>query len=208
MELGKYIIWFINTAGEWELYYHTDDWDDAKDSYKDALITTGCFEDELFLVENKTELVQKKVVVQQSSWHESVTQSLYAFDSSKTDCVGTSWAVSHLLDDIGIKHDCLVGSVYNKEFKKRLDPHVWIVLDDGWIVDLRLRMWFGDNEYVPHGVFHPDNEPDFVFEPEESLLTQSDMQPDMKWSRDMVDVFSDGILSKVQLPYRMGKKSS
>ncbi len=49
----------------------------------------------------------------------------------------------------------------NEQTKDIVTPHFWVVLDDGWLVDLRLRMWLGDHDNIPHGVFHPDNEQDF-----------------------------------------------
>lgn len=31
-------------------------------------------------------------------------------------------------------------------------PHFWLSVD-GYIVDFRLRMWLGDEDFVPHGIF-------------------------------------------------------
>lgn len=198
MEEGKYILWQKNHSGDWEIYMRTDDLEEAQEEYNNALIITGCYEDELIFTEDKTALVEKKIVVPNTLWHDCITSDLYPFDDSRADCVPTSWAVSYLLDDIGVKHDCVVGTVYSKTMRRTINPHVWIVLDDGWFIDIRLRMWFGDNEFIPHGVFHPDNESDLVFNIEESLLKP----PSMRWEREFVDMESNFIMNKVHLTSR------
>ena len=41
------------------------------------------------------------------------------------------------------------GMARNEQTKDIVTPHYWIALNGGWVVDLRLRMWFGDHDEVP-----------------------------------------------------------
>ncbi|WP_223821873.1 hypothetical protein [Paenibacillus peoriae] len=40
-----------------------------------------------------------------------------------------------------------------KESENGIQPHLWIKLSDRMIVDYRARMWLGDGEEIPHGIF-------------------------------------------------------
>lgn len=86
-----------------------------------------------------------------------------ALDDSPLECDGITHAVSFVLHEAGIKHRCALGFVKDAEIGIYVIPHVWIELTDGWIVDFRLRMWLGDEDRVPHGVFNPALNKNFQF---------------------------------------------
>lgn len=98
-----------------------------------------------------------------SPWHEELGMLLAALDDSPLECDGLTHAVSFVLHEAGIKHYCAMGFVKDADTGNCVAPHVWIELTDGWIVDFRLRMWLGDEDRVPHGVFHPASNKTFQF---------------------------------------------
>lgn len=98
-----------------------------------------------------------------SPWHEELGMLLAALDDSPLECDGLTHAVSFVLHEAGIKHRCAIGFVMDADTGNCVAPHVWVELADGWIVDFRLRMWLGDEDRVPHGVFHPASNKTFQF---------------------------------------------
>lgn len=62
--------------------------------------------------------------------------------------------VSALLVRDGIAHTTMLGSL-DVPPVGRISLHHWIELGDGRRIDLRARMWLGDNPCVPHGIVLP-----------------------------------------------------
>ncbi|MBS4161489.1 hypothetical protein GWP49_30920, partial [Klebsiella pneumoniae] len=89
------------------------------------------------------------------------------------------------------------GFVRNEQTKDIVTPHFWVVLDDGWLVDLRLRMWLGDHDNIPHGVFHPDNEPGLFYKGDPVQNHKG-----MRLGKAVLDIMTDGKLSHVKVPER------
>lgn len=79
---------------------------------------------------------------------------LDTLDSLPLECDGLSKVASLLLSRENIAHTLNVGKL-NVEDIGQIDWHCWITLEDGKILDLRARMWLGDDERVPHGLFYP-----------------------------------------------------
>jgi hypothetical protein len=52
-------------------------------------------------------------------------------------------------------HFCKVGAVAEEISALEFSPHFWIDLPDGTRIDYRARMWLGDHDHIPHGVFDP-----------------------------------------------------
>ncbi|WP_244913650.1 hypothetical protein [Vibrio casei] len=98
-----------------------------------------------------------------SNWHEELCLILSALDDLPLECDGISCSISLILTKAGIKHRCVVGYVSDLTSGNCVTPHVWIELIDGWIIDYRLRMWFGDEDEIPHGIFHPSSEPTLFY---------------------------------------------
>lgn len=57
-------------------------------------------------------------------------------------------------------------------------------------------MWLGDHDNIPHGVFHPDNEPDFSTR-ETLFKTIKD-----ETGQSRPDIMTDGKISHVKVPER------
>lgn len=89
-----------------------------------------------------------------TEWHEWLELDLLELDECEIECNGMTWAISYLLTQAGIEHECFAGYVLSEYTGEAVTPHYWIKLRDGWYIDFRLRMWLGDNDEVPHGVFH------------------------------------------------------
>lgn len=88
----------------------------------------------------------------------ALEQLLSPYDSSLTECDGMTQICHTLLCREGIPHQTYVGVCrYNGNL---LPLHFWIDLTEqlqGWRVDYRLRMWFGELAQIPHGIFLPED---------------------------------------------------
>ncbi len=77
------------------------------------------------------------------------------YEGSQTECDGRTRIIHTALTRENIPHQCIIGECrYNAQ---TLGMHFWIdLLGDleGWRIDYCLRMWFGDENELPHGVFH------------------------------------------------------
>lgn len=128
-----------------------------------------------------------------SSWHDELSIILSALDDLPLECHGISCSISLILRKAGIKHRCVVGYVTDTLSGNCATPHVWIELNDEWIIDYRLRMWFGDEDEVPHGVFHPSSEPTLYYK-----RTSKDL--DTFETSDFLDFETELKLSHVKVP--------
>jgi hypothetical protein len=88
------------------------------------------------------------------SLKEKVEEIVGPYDSYPLECDGLTRVAAYLLRMSDVKHNTIVGTVSfdGQEF----NPHYWIELETGEVLDYRLRMWFG--EKAPHGVFIPEDE--------------------------------------------------
>jgi len=82
---------------------------------------------------------------------EQVEGIVSKYDDSPLECDGFTRVAAFLLRMANVTHTTFVGSVSVKG--ESFNPHFWIRLETGEVVDYRLRMWFGDD--APHGVFVP-----------------------------------------------------
>lgn len=136
-----------------------------------------------------------------TEWHRELEAVLMALDDCQLECNGMTWAISHLLKEANVQHDCMYGYVQDKQTKDIVAPHFWVVLNDGWLVDLRLRMWLGDHDSIPHGIFYPDNEPGFLYKGK-PLQNHKEMRLD----KTVLEIITDGKLSHVKVPEQHGEK--
>lgn len=88
------------------------------------------------------------------SLKEKVEGIVGPYDSYPLECDGITRVASYLLRMSNIPHQTFIGDVHFGG--KVFDPHFWIELKSGEVVDYRLRMWFGKD--APHGVFVPADE--------------------------------------------------
>lgn len=87
------------------------------------------------------------------TWLSELEISLLAVDDLRTDCTGLTMIISALLSRAEIPHRCMHGSVMHMPSQSHVVPHYWIELEQDIVVDLRLRMWLGDTDDIPHGIF-------------------------------------------------------
>lgn len=79
---------------------------------------------------------------------------LAPMDQLALECDGLTRVISALLVRESIAHTVLAGSVAIENVGT-IPMHWWIELADGTVCDFRCRMWLGDDDRVPHGVFKP-----------------------------------------------------
>ncbi|CAM5563377.1 hypothetical protein [Eoetvoesiella caeni] len=78
---------------------------------------------------------------------------LLHLDDCNLECDGMTLAISYSLKQAGIAHQRMVGHAEWKRGGQVVYPHCWIELDSETVIDFRLRMWLGDFDILPHGVF-------------------------------------------------------
>lgn len=86
------------------------------------------------------------------------------YDSSQTECDGMTRICHTILSQHHIKHFSMMGTLEFDE--QRIEPHFWIDLPSGNRIDYRARMWFGNSDRIPHGVFHPFDFPNVIYKGE------------------------------------------
>lgn len=193
--VGQYIVWVHRERGGWELFGSSDDWDEAGSLRLEAIESCGVCEDRILVTENKTRLLERITRKPMSEWLQELEIVLLGLDDCEVDCDGITWAVSHLLREAGIPHECRCGFVRDERRKDIVTPHLWVVLDGGWIVDLRLRKWLGDEDDIPHGVFHPDNEPRVSYRGT-AIREREIERPD----ESLLDMMTDGVVFQLRCP--------
>lgn len=128
-----------------------------------------------------------------SPWHEELEVILSALDDSEVECDSMTYAVSFALNVAGIKHRCVKGFVTCLASGAVVIPHLWVELSDGWVVDMRLRMWLGDEDCVPHGVFRKESYPAYKFEGKYQKRRNT-------INRIELDDMTDGRYSDIKIP--------
>lgn len=142
------------------------------------------------------------VSCERSIWHEELDLILSELDDAPLQCNGVSFAVSAALNRAGILHRIYLGHVQDKNTRSIVTPHLWVALDDGWVIDYRLRMWLGDEDSVPHGVFHPC-----------SLIAKGLFYRTQRAATlgglcyDTLDCMTDGRLRKIFLPREFAQQN-
>lgn len=75
-------------------------------------------------------------------------------DVDSLECDGMTRVLHTVLTRNKVPHKVMGGSVtFGEQF---FEPHFWIEISGGIVVDYRIRMWFGRS--APHGVFNPKAE--------------------------------------------------
>ena len=111
-----------------------------------------------------------------SKWHDELEVSLLQWEEADLHCDGMTYVLSYILRNSDITHHCYTGYVKDKSNGDLVAPHCWIKLEDGWIIDFRLRMWLGDKEDIPHGVFQTTSWPQFDYQMMSVLDTELDKE--------------------------------
>ncbi len=116
--------------------------------------------------------------------------NLQPLEDCDLECDGMTYAISSALEQAGIAHKRMVGHVFWYPGQEVIDPHCWIELDDRLVIDFRLRMWVGDDDAVPHGVFKV---------PADKLLYVGQEQTSNLPARVVLEIMTDERLSKLRL---------
>ncbi len=77
------------------------------------------------------------------------------YDTLPGDCGDITRVLHMVLVGAGVKHRVMLGYLLDQRSGEQYAPHLWVELADGRVVDYRARVWLGNKEYVPHGVFRP-----------------------------------------------------
>jgi len=76
------------------------------------------------------------------------------YDRASLECDGLTRVLHTVLEHNGINHKVMQGGV--ETLGEYFEPHWWIEIGGGKVVDYRLKMWFGSK--AAHGVFSPKSE--------------------------------------------------
>lgn len=82
-----------------------------------------------------------------------LTEWLTRLDAAPLECDGVTRCISTVLSEAGIVHEVHIGSVEVVGVGV-IHQHFWIIAAE-MVIDLRVRMWLGTDERVPHGIFKP-----------------------------------------------------
>ncbi|MCV4078803.1 hypothetical protein OD785_31775 [Pseudomonas aeruginosa] len=94
---------------------------------------------------------------------DAISNLLEPYSNAPVECDGFTRIAHSVLTGAGIPHSCMHGQLVSTSGDEELPIHFWIELDDGRVIDYRARMWLGDSEGVPHGVFKTDEYPDWHY---------------------------------------------
>lgn len=84
--------------------------------------------------------------------HQQLELRLDAYADLPLECDGMTRVISFALREAKVPHVAKAGELL-VDGVHVVPVHYWIELGDGSVVDYRARMWGGDAEHVPHGVF-------------------------------------------------------
>lgn len=88
-----------------------------------------------------------------SAYELDLEVQLYHLDECPVECEGMTQLISLFLDQEGVPHKKMIGCAQTINGNVAVFPHCWIELDNGIVIDFRLRMWLKDNLDIPHGIF-------------------------------------------------------
>lgn len=138
--------------------------------------------------------MEKNAAGATSKWTDEVLEELHVnlqpLEDSDLECDGITYAISSVLKQACIPHKRMVGHVFWYPGQEVIDPHCWIELEDGLVIDFRLRMWVGDDDAVPNGVFKIlEHELHYVGQEQTTLLP----------SWEVLNIMTDERLSRLRL---------
>lgn len=90
-----------------------------------------------------------------------IRELLERHDHPGLECDGAARVFSWLLRQRDVGHAVMEGRLEVEP--DVVEPHYWIQLDDGQIVDYKARMWLPGVPGVPHGVFRLSDYPKALY---------------------------------------------
>lgn len=92
-----------------------------------------------------------------SSMKTTVEKLIRPYVNLPLECDGMTRVAAYVLRKAGIPVMAFTGRVEIPAKNRDFEPHYWLVLSTGEVVDYKLRMWFG-RAGIPNGVFKPEDE--------------------------------------------------
>lgn len=94
--------------------------------------------------------------IHEELWVSDLEVALLPLEDCPVDCEGMTQVISFLLKAADIPHQVLSGYAQDRLTQAFVIPHWWIRLPCDRVIDLRLRMWLGNRDRIPHGIFRND----------------------------------------------------
>jgi hypothetical protein len=94
---------------------------------------------------------------------ERLQVALLPLSRAPLECDGLTSALTTVLTAAGLPHTVYGGALRHLQRGFQPPIHFWIMLDE-YVLDFRARMWLGESDDVPHGVFRPSDFPDVHYE--------------------------------------------
>src|SRR5690554_6287510 len=113
----------------------------------------------------------------------SIGSALLYLDDCPLECDGMTYAISYLLKEAGIAHRSMIGAAVNLDGGGTVFPHCWIELSSKHVIDFRLRMWLGDYESIPHGVFDSS---------QQRILYRGEERSEMSLGLEVLSLLTEG----------------
>jgi hypothetical protein len=88
---------------------------------------------------------------------------LSPFDPCDLECDGMTRVVHTILTKEGIDHRVFEGHIIHVPTNRIQSPHLWVEVEM-LRIDYRARMWLGDSEDIPHGVFQVGTYPNVLYQ--------------------------------------------
>lgn len=92
-----------------------------------------------------------------------VLSLLEQWETRGLECDGQTRVFTTVLQEQNILHTCMVGTLTHTATNERVPVHFWIELPDGFTVDYRARLWLGESDEIPHGIFLKEEYPQVVY---------------------------------------------
>lgn len=92
---------------------------------------------------------------------EELEKTIMLYDKLQLECDGMTRVLSFVLSELEIAHMVCTGILTGPNGGI---PHFWIQIENGNYIDLRCRMWQGDNSSIPHGIFNANDYPSVQYE--------------------------------------------
>lgn len=87
------------------------------------------------------------------------------------ECDGLVRVLSAALRERGEQHTVFGGRISHRLTGTAIE-HLWIELPSGQCLDFRARMWMGERDDVPHGLFDPANYPQVEYQGTPLVLSE------------------------------------
>lgn len=87
--------------------------------------------------------------------------TLALLDALPLECDGLTRVISNLLARDDVPHKVCFGQIVVLG-RGPIHVHYWIDFGDGYLLDLRARMWLGSWEEVPHGYLKPTENQNYI----------------------------------------------